>query len=184
MKPWIRTFSGIDLDPLDVKESDIQIEDIAHALALCNRFAGHTRRPISVAQHSVYVARLCAQILPGLALQGLLHDAAEAYLGDMTKWVKAADELAKFRQIEDLLQATIYKKFKCLLLVSAAVEDADRIMVRFEGMKGFGSFKIDHPDYPPLTKEQIARIGEWGHWSWQESERQFLIHFRMFSDKG
>src|SRR5262245_23008551 len=98
MTPYIYTRSGDRLNPLDPDPKLVDVNDLAHSLALCNRFAGHTAEPISVAQHSVYVARLVqswriaagaalgspvaqVQAQPWAVLQALLHDAAEAYLG-------------------------------------------------------------------------------------------------------
>src|SRR4051812_2148358 len=103
MAPLILTYTGKHVNPFDLKPDDICIEDIAHALALCNRFAGHTKRPMSVAQHSVYVSRLC----PNYRLAGLLHDASEAYLGDVTKWVKSTHEFEAYREAEDRIQYQI-----------------------------------------------------------------------------
>jgi uncharacterized protein len=48
------TYSGLEVFPLELGEADIRLADVAHALALVNRFGGHTRFPISVAQHAVY----------------------------------------------------------------------------------------------------------------------------------
>lgn len=179
----IRTFTGLELNPLELRPEDIRIEDIAHALALCNRFAGHTRRPISVAQHSVYVARLAAPFGKDQALQGLLHDASEAYLGDVTKWLKQTPIMAAYRHAEHYLQNCIFRRFGSVVDIYPSVEEADRIMVRYEGFRGFGpDFKIDHPDYPPLCDEEIRRIGSWEPWSWKDSEEIFLAHFRMYAD--
>ncbi len=75
-----RLHSGHDIDPLNVKPADITIEDIAHGLSMTCRFAGQCRLYYSVAQHSVLVSTLVPE---SMALWGLLHDASEAYLGDI-----------------------------------------------------------------------------------------------------
>lgn len=83
MTPFLRTASGRDL--ILARPDAISIEDIAAHLAKINRFNGATRQPYSVAQHSVLVARILALAGHDAATQlwGLLHDAHEAYLGDM-----------------------------------------------------------------------------------------------------
>lgn len=179
MKCVIRTFTGKEVNPLDLQPDDICIEDIAHALACCNRFAGHARRPISVAQHSVNVSRLCTGT--GHELQGLLHDGAEAFLGDITKWLKSTPELKGFRDAEDRAQRAIFERFGCCWTLAPEVEMADRIMVRYEGSQGFTNFRIDHPDYPPLTEEEIASIGAWAPWTWRGAEDVFLTTFRLLT---
>lgn len=187
MKCVIHTFSGKDINPLDLQMDDICIEDIAHALALCNRFAGHTKQPISVAQHSVYVSKLCdINYKDNVCLQGLLHDASEAYLGDITKWLKQTDEMKAFREAENRVQKTIFQKFNIDFLfhndeirLYLEVEAADRLMVQFEGRMGFGeSWQINHPRYPPLTTEEIERVGFWFPWSWEVAEKEFLKRFK------
>lgn len=63
----------------------IDIKDIAGALSKICRFGGHISTFCSVAQHSVLVATLAPDHLKKAAL---LHDAAEAYLGDVIKPLK------------------------------------------------------------------------------------------------
>lgn len=173
MTPRIRTFTGLDVNPLDLHPGNIRIEDIAHHLALTNRFAGGTKYPISVAQHSVWVYRLCSHTI--FDHQALLHDGAEAYLGDVTKWIKQTPDMKKYREAEDRAQSAIFQKFGCPLKLDPIVEWADRVMVRFEGQQGYGpSFSIDHPNYPPLRQEELNRLKGWEFWTWQESERIFL----------
>lgn len=83
--PWIFTFSGRRYFPVDPRPEEVFIGDIAHALSQINRYTGHTRVPVSVAEHSL----LCeAAASRGCALEALLHDAAEAYLGDLSRPVK------------------------------------------------------------------------------------------------
>lgn len=66
--------------------------DIAHALSLINRFTGHTTRPYSVAEHSLLVADLAeaADATPVVQMAALMHDAHEAYTGDVSSPVKWA----------------------------------------------------------------------------------------------
>lgn len=83
---WIQTNSGQKVFPLDLAPEDISIGDIGHALGNICRFGGHCRHFYSVAQHSVLVSEYLPE---GLALAGLLHDAAEAYLGDIMRPLKS-----------------------------------------------------------------------------------------------
>ncbi|MGF7161254.1 hypothetical protein FHS85_002889 [Rhodoligotrophos appendicifer] len=79
------TESGIFVDLAHPQPSQIRLRDIARHLAKINRYCGATQVPLSVAQHSVLVAEEVERQLGPLAgLQGLMHDAHEAYLGDLT----------------------------------------------------------------------------------------------------
>jgi len=91
MTPHVLTRSGM-LVPLNQPTADhIRLGDIAHALARIPRFNGHTVEPWSVADHSRLVARLLPDDAPPtLRLAALLHDAHEAYLGDITSPVAEA----------------------------------------------------------------------------------------------
>lgn len=176
MNARIYTYTGKQIDLFDVRDEDIEIQDIAHGLACVNRFAGQARHPISVAQHSLYVAKLCSA---KNQVQALLHDASEAYLGDVTKWLKGTPAMKAYREIEDRLQRQIFRRFGCAEWLSPEVERADRVMARFEGERSFEGFVIEHPDYPPLTSEQVAEIGAWSPWTWQTAEEMWLRWVRL-----
>lgn len=103
---WIQTFTGRQFWPLDPRAEDVTIEDIAHALSHRCRYGGHTNRFYSVAQHSVLVSQ---QVPVEHALEGLLHDAAEAYLPDVARPVK--DHLDGFRAVEAAVEASVAKAF-------------------------------------------------------------------------
>jgi len=83
--PWIQTAGGRRYTPFAPRPEQIVIFDIAHALAHKARFNGHAHAFYSVAEHSVLVADA---LPPHLALWGLLHDAAEAYLPDIASPIK------------------------------------------------------------------------------------------------
>lgn len=124
---WIQTASGIKFYPLDPKSEDVCIEDIAHALSKMCRFNGHTREFYSVAQHSVLVSH----IVPAEhRLAGLLHDATEAYLADITRPVK--QYMPDFEDVEDLLMACIAEKFGLAMPLPPCVKDADKLALNTE----------------------------------------------------
>ena len=95
---WQQTFTGRQFWPLDPRIEDISIEDIAHALSLQCRFAGHCRTFYSVAEHSVRVSLLIEawNVREGYSgawrytscLAALLHDASEAYCIDVPRPLK------------------------------------------------------------------------------------------------
>jgi len=112
---WIQTaVTKKQFWPLDPRPEDVHIEDIAHALTNICRFGGHTKDYYSVGQHSV----LCSEHAPpDLALAALLHDAAEAYCGDIPRpwkkflWVAPTDRiesLTRFKQMESSLLDVIF----------------------------------------------------------------------------
>jgi len=186
----IPTVSGKNVDPFNVTFDDIHIGDIAHALSLVNRFNGATRHPISVAQHSVFVARLVADVptekdLPSdIGMQGPLHDASEAYLGDITTFLKQMDEFAVFRDMEAYFQSIIFACFGCPMVAHPEVKKADKLMARFEAFKMFGPdfhFCGHKSDYPPLTEEEIKRVGPWATWTWRQAKDVFLAEFERFT---
>lgn len=87
---WMQTFTGRHIYPLSTKPQDFVIEDIAHALSMICRFNGQSRVFYSVGEHSVLLAEFCEQknYEPELSLWALMHDAAEAYLGDVIRPIK------------------------------------------------------------------------------------------------
>ena len=87
----IKTWSGMMLDPTDPDPSQIRIDDIAHALSNICRYGGHIPEFYSVAEHSIYVMlRVWSMGITDhrVLLMALLHDAEEAYLGDMPSPIK------------------------------------------------------------------------------------------------
>lgn len=197
MGPLILTYTGRHVNPLEVKPSDVCKEDIAHGLALINRFNGHTQKPITVAQHAVYVSRLLDGT--GLEWDGLHHDDGEAYVGDMTKWLKESEAMAAFRKAEECAQWACYESFgvdpthymDTPRFMHPFVQAADQLMVRFEGAYGF---KAKHwrkwcvlpglnGKYPWPSSEEIERIGPWRPWSWKQAEEAWLLRFDLLADR-
>ena len=108
---FIQTYSGARFDFADPKPESIRLEDIAHALARICRFGGHASRFYSVADHSLNVARHLAHGKANHAttFAGLLHDAAEAYLGDIVSPLKRM--LPRASELENHIARMIRVRF-------------------------------------------------------------------------
>lgn len=127
MKSTILTHSGIEFDVCRPDPDLIEIEDIAHALSHICRFTGHTKHFYSVAQHSY----LCATLVPTEhALEALLHDAAEAYIGDVSNPLKA--QLPGYQMIEFRLEQAIRQRFGLPAKKTPWIKEADLQMLAAE----------------------------------------------------
>lgn len=186
---FIITFTGRCFWPLNPLAEDVAIEDIAHHLALINRFAGATYEPYSVAEHSVRVSRYievlvsfrigAARSMPPMvrtaALWGLLHDAPEAYLVDIPRPVKHDPGMAAYRVFEEVLEETIAEAFNLPLPMPPVVKDADLILCNTERrdlVRGAHSDRgIDR------LPETIYPMG------WAAAERNFLARFAYLTGK-
>lgn len=108
----IQTKNGFEFDPSTGKINTIDIRDITHALSNLCRYAGHCKKFYSVAEHSVLTYKIAKKLWPDdLKTQwaALLHDATEAYVGDVPTPLKVL--LPRFNTIEDELQSEIARVF-------------------------------------------------------------------------
>lgn len=131
----IQVASGAYVDPLNLQPEDVRVEDIAHALSHQCRFSGHTRRFYSVAEHSVRVCHLLR--LEGhperVQLQGLLHDAAEAYLLDLPRPLKQHPEIGHaYRDAEYRVWGAIALALGVCPITYDVVHQADLVLLATE----------------------------------------------------
>ena len=128
--PTIMLSSGATFDFLDPWGSDFTIDDIAHGLSQTCRYAGQCRSFYSVAEHSILVSRL---VSPEYALEGLLHDAAEAFIGDITRPLKQM--LPDFKAIEARVEEAIATRFGFKPDYKAAIKPVDLQVLAAEQMQ-------------------------------------------------
>jgi len=164
------TYTGRNVNPLTMTAEDVDIEDIAHALSLSCRFGGHCKGFYSVAEHSVLVSRLCRD---GERLDGLLHDATEAYISDVPTPLKV--QWPGYVQEEARLQAVMAAKFGVGAELPESVKIADKEMFRREALEL-------HPHIPVGTKAAVdAPDCKIQCLSAAEAKAAFLAEFAMLT---
>lgn len=143
----IKTWAGVMIDPcLPVAREDVRVDDIAHALSLICRYGGHIPEFYSVADHSLNVLdRLVAMGIDDrrILLMGLLHDAEEAYLGDMPSPIKR--RYREYRSHGDRLREQIYAFY---------IRDYDKVPLNLHGI-------IQQADADVYVMERMSFFQPW-----------------------
>ena len=191
--------SGLRIDPWNLRPEDIKIEDIAFNLSNINRFAGAVRG-MNVAYHSIIVARLVEYLGGCHAGQyaGLMHDAHEAYVGDVIQPVGVDPRMFWFRENKErcqkAIETTLPGPAKCLTLHCPwclgrlEISTPDQV-----------SFLLEAKDHLPsgglnedcATQEHLAIANEWKDsfteiWyppSAERSERWFMQIYQRLTRK-
>lgn len=139
---WQQTFTGRQFWPCDPRPDEVCVEDIAHALSLQCRFAGHCRAFYSVGEHSVRVSIVAEALALSdgfndgtasiFAFAGLLHDASEAYCIDVPRPLKPF--LVGYREIEKGVMHAVatWSGLPASVFKSAPVKRADEILLMTE----------------------------------------------------
>lgn len=169
-EPWIQTFSGRQFWPLTPQPEGINIEDIAHALSMNCRFNGHCTKYYSVAEHSVYVSKLVQR---DLALWGLLHDAAEAFLPDVARPIK--DYLTGFRDIEDDVLKVIVMEFGLMWPMPFEIKIADMAILATERSQAMAP--CSHEWFLPVAPADI----QIEFWKPKKAKYEFMRRFQEIS---
>lgn len=127
MQPTIQTQSGQHFDFLAPHTHRFDIEEIAHALSNLCRFTGHTSDFYSVAQHSVLVSHL---VQPINRKNGLMHDAHEAYVNDISAPLKLL--LPDYCELELRVERTVRRAFGLPEVMPREVKNADLVALQTE----------------------------------------------------
>lgn len=180
MSTVVRTLSGKSVDLLDPDPSQIDITDITRALSNLCRYGGRLRCFYSVAEHSVLVANWLLDRhrahLGGnlLALAGLLHDGAEAYMGDIPWPVRAA--ISGASDLDDRLSAIVAKRFGLSHPWPEEVKEADYRIVADEEYL----MPVETLDWTGYVRPE--RLGVYIEcWSPEKAEHEFLRLYEFLS---
>lgn len=184
---WSQTFSGLALDYVNPDQSQISVADVSQALAHINRFCGHTNRPYSVAQHSLLVVALlidAGQNDARVLLQGLVHDAPEAYIADIPAPLKRM--LPDYRLVEERVWAACASSFGVPVVLCDAVKDADWLACRLEAhmhlpVRPLGDWAGSDPyaAQSPEVKELLNAICDSQAWT-----RRWLAAYHILREQG
>lgn len=165
----VRTYTGRNLDLLDPDPKEIDIQDIAHHLAKLDRYNGAGHYSYSVGQHSLLVA----DALPKeYKLQGLLHDATEAYLGDVVSPLKKL--LPDYRKIEQNVMNAVCKRFEITFPRPNIIKRADQAVMAAEMHQ-----VVKWPDLPKKQGLPEPPKGiEIRPMDWKEVRQTFIERFK------
>lgn len=122
-----RTYTGIEIDFQNLSPEVFTIEDIAKGLSVMPRFAGQAKGVISVAEHSINVAKLVPDYMK---LEALLHDASEAYLMDIAKPIKQL--LPDYVALENEVMRHIAIQFNLSFPLDDLIKKADNQVALLE----------------------------------------------------
>lgn len=189
-KEWAMCHSGKQVFPFDLRLGDVVIEDIAHALAMQVRYNGHVERLYTVGEHCIRISDALFRDYGNhtLALQGLLHDAGEAYTGDFTRPVKnSMREVGQvLKAAEDRNEEIIFQTFGVdhSTQTDAIVKDYDRRIIVDEKQALFGLNKPWDWDLEPLDVPIIGFAGDlYGAYNWhpERVKQEYLARFHEHS---
>jgi hypothetical protein len=189
---WMQTYGGRKFYPLDPRVRDVELVDVAHGLAMTCRYGGQCRMFYSVAEHCVLVseivemharnAGMSAEQVRLIAQCALMHDSAEAYIGDMIRPLKHQPEMVPFRHAEDVIEAVIAEAFKLHWTPEAhsiVKRIDDRILVDEI------TYLMPHPGMyleSPLLRDQSPLGARFHCYAPADAERAFLARYReLFS---
>ncbi len=175
---WMQTFSG-RFYPLDPRPEEFYITDIALSLSRINRYNGHNDAPLSVAQHSVQCVDLARRDKAGRHVERymLMHDAPEAYIGDMVRPLKSV--IPQFREIEAKVWAACVKRFDIEPVDPDLFQHYDNLACAWEKRDLCKSYE-SWPGMPVVPNS----LPEMSAWTAKIAERMFMEYFNYLWGRG
>jgi uncharacterized protein len=162
LAPRIRTFTGMQFDFLNPTAKSIQFDDVAQGLAQECRFSRQTSLFYSVAEHSVLVSKILQRrgAAHSVLQLGLMHDAAEAYMGDMASPLKQL--CPDFKRIEARVMDAVIERFRLPprdhQFAWAMVHQADLDARAIEGVELMSGFDGEYGRVPIDLSPEFAIV--------------------------
>lgn len=177
----MRTFTGRVISIDDPRPEHVDIRDIAHHLASTNRYNGAVREPYSVAQHSVIMSE---NVPREYALETLLHDSGETYLGDLIRAVKRwidAHSNGAFSALEARWLAAIYEAFgvRSTKFSHSVVKRVDNRICLDEMAHGFAGWTQD--EYTGVAETEPLGV-DVTPWHAEQAEIRFLLRYKALTE--
>jgi uncharacterized protein len=180
----VTTWQGREIDLLSPVGWRINIRDIARGLACTNRFNGQTvAGPYSVAQHCCVVVKIIQQKSTDaeLALLALLHDAHEAYTGDIARPMQKALDSRKLPYVQNQLDVVLLQALGIEHTIAgkhyAIIHEADHI-ARATEWRDLMATPV------PLGMSQPANFEIKAWPTWHKAEDEFLKLYEKLAMKA
>lgn len=180
---WMMTHSGRRFFPLDPRPTEVCFRDIGHALSLVCRYGGHVRRFYSVAEHCNLMARHFLERGDFTwARYALLHDAPEAYIGDMVRPLKGS--MAFFRAAERQIERAIFRRAGLgEAPIPPEVDAADHAILGDEARALFAPEALERGGWVPPAGLGVIVVGDPPHVAEREFAQLFARLFPELADR-
>jgi uncharacterized protein len=172
--PTILLVSGEYFHFLEPETSRFTILDIAHALSNICRFTGQSDRFYSVAEHSVHCSR---HVAPDHAMAALMHDAAEAFIGDVSRPLKAM--LPEYKIIEHRIERAIFDRFSIKYPFDPEINQVDNRLLVTEKCQLMNNSdeRSDLRGFYPVEIELPC-------WAPEVAKSHFLVRYEELTDRS
>ncbi len=171
IEAWLVTKSNQSVH-LTHKNVDVfNINDICWGLSQITRFSGQCNQDYKVAQHCCLV---CDLVNEEYKLEGLMHDSAEAYIGDIPTPVKRM--IPDIKELEFFLYDQICYKYEINPIISTHVKDMDNVMLNIEGVNLFDTI----PNWIDMSLGTVLDQKLVNIWSAETCRYEFMKRFKRF----
>lgn len=176
LNPDILMSNGEYFKFLDPSNSNFDIETIAHSLSHICRFTGHTRVFYSVAQHCVITSHI---VSAEHQLAALLHDAAEAFLGDVSKPLKGL--LPDYAILEKNIERAVFAWFGLPETLDKSIKHADLVMLLTEAR----DLMPEHDNASWALRMGVVPLRETiVPWTSEQAKTNFLQRYRELKGRA